>query len=65
MPEKLLSVDAVLEILCISRNTLNRYRREGKIKAVSFSSRAIRFRPADVEEFITARSSDALAPQEA
>lgn len=64
MSEKLLSVETVLEILGISRNTLNRYRREGRIKCVSISTRLIRFRDSDVQQFITSNLSDLNSTQD-
>ena len=56
MSEILLSKKAVREILGISDNTLGRYRREGKIKCIALSPRAIRFRTSDVEAFIAAQT---------
>jgi excisionase family DNA binding protein len=52
-PPRLLTVDDVAEILRVSPDSVYDYARDGRLASIRFG-RSVRFRPEDVEAFITA-----------
>jgi excisionase family DNA binding protein len=54
-PGSLLSVSEVALIIGVTEDTIRKYARAGKIASVRISKVDVRFRPADVEEFIGSR----------
>jgi len=55
MMEKLLTIREVAEILRVSRRTIERWVKQGKIKAVRIGPHTLRFTPSDVEDLITGK----------
>jgi excisionase family DNA binding protein len=50
--EKLYTVKEIAKILSVSRNTIWRWVREGKLKSIKLSNGATRFTEKDIQEFM-------------
>ena len=59
--EPLLRDEDVAERYSVTLKAVRRWTKEGRLKAVVFSPRIRRYRPADVEEFLT-RASGRVVP---
>ena len=58
MPEELLTVDQVAAELQLHPDTIRRFIREGKIKAVRISATVVRVKRSELDKFIQDRSTD-------
>ena len=56
-PEALVSAKEAARRLAVSRRTIDRLVAAGALPRVKVASRSVRFRPEDIEQFISARSS--------
>ena len=58
VPEELLTVDQVAAELQLHPDTIRRFIREGKIKAVKISTTVVRVKRSELDKFIEDRSTD-------
>lgn len=58
-PQQLLTADEVAELLQFTTYHVYRLAREGKLAAVKFNERTVRFDPADVQDYINVHRTSA------
>ncbi len=63
MTGRLLTAREVADIICVSTETVLRWTRRGELPAIRLTSGALRYREAELEAWLAARSTGADTPR--